>query len=231
MSRAQSLLVRRTGGGAALAALLILGVAVAQAQTAASAADGPTGRIDFGPANLPPATVEVDLTQEMFSDFIGLGDAAVAGVAETLLQSAGANGDSAGLNMAAEQLEATRQILQIASEVVDEVRVRVYEKFADESDSAPDIAARFDDQLHADQWDSVVRIRDGKDSVQVSLVRSDNAVRGVFVVVSDGKDVVLANVVCDVSPENVKKLTAAATKIGLENGLGKVIEAKLKHRH
>ena len=33
-----------------------------------------------------------------------------------------------------------------------------------------------------------------------------------------------ANAVCDVSPENVKKLTSAATKIGLENGLKQAIE-------
>ena len=32
----------------------------------------------------------------------------------------------------------------------------------------------------------------------------------------------------DVSPENARKLTAAATKIGLENGLAKAIELKLQ---
>jgi hypothetical protein len=33
------------------------------------------------------------------------------------------------------------------------------------------------------------------------------------------------------SPDNMKKVTAAATKIGLENGLAQVIEAKMpKHR-
>jgi hypothetical protein len=33
--------------------------------------------------------------------------------------------------------------------------------------------------------------------------------------------------VCDVSPENVKKLSAAATKIGLENGLLQVLEKEM----
>jgi hypothetical protein len=35
-------------------------------------------------------------------------------------------------------------------------------------------------------------------------------------------------VVCDVSPENAKKLTSAATKIGLENGLAQELEAKMQ---
>jgi hypothetical protein len=43
----------------------------------------------------------------------------------------------------------------------------------------------------------------------------------------------LANLVCDVSPENIKKLTSAAAKIGLENGLQQVLETKMRemHRH
>jgi Domain of unknown function (DUF4252) len=229
MSWTRSQWVGGAARGAVAGAVLLLGIVAAQAQSAA--ADGPTGRIDFAAANLPPATVEVDLTQDVFGDLIGLGDAAVAGVAESLLQSAGANDNPDGLNLAADQLEAGRQILQIASQVVHEARVRVYDNLADKSEDTPAILSRFDGQLGADGWDTVVRVRDGDDSVRVSLVRSDGAVRGAFVVVADGNDVVLVNVVCDVSPENVKKLSAAATKIGLENGLGEVIKAKLHHKH
>lgn len=221
---------RGTAKGAAVAAALILGMAAAQAEPAA--ADAPTGRIDFAAASLPPATVEVDLTQDMFGDLIGLGDAAVAGVAESLLQSAGAKGgDSEGLHLAADQLEGTRQILEIASKVVHEARVRVYKNLGDKAENMPDVLSRFDGQLSSGGWDTVVRVRDGDDSVRVSLVRSEGAIRGAFVVVADGEDVVLVNVVCDVSPENVKKLSAAATKIGLDNGLEEAIQAKLLHKH
>jgi hypothetical protein len=39
------------------------------------------------------------------------------------------------------------------------------------------------------------------------------------------------NVVCDLSPENVKSLTSAATKIGLDNGLLMKLEAKFRQAH
>jgi hypothetical protein len=52
-------------------------------------------------------------------------------------------------------------------------------------------------------------------------------------VAGENNDLVLANVVCDISPENVKKLTATAAKIGLENGLQQILEVQMrqmKHR-
>ena len=54
------------------------------------------------------------------------------------------------------------------------------------------------------------------------------AIQGIFVTATDGDSVVIANVVCDISPENVKTLTSTATKIGMENGLAQVIEQKMK---
>ena len=45
---------------------------------------------------------------------------------------------------------------------------------------------------------------------------------------TDGDNVVITNIVCDISPENVKKLTSTATKVGLEHGLAQVIEQKMK---
>jgi hypothetical protein len=59
------------------------------------------------------------------------------------------------------------------------------------------------------------------------LLRSEGAVRGVFVVAANGGGLFVGNVVCDISPDNVTKLTSAATKIGLENGLAQAIEEKM----
>lgn len=218
----------RVGSGAVLAVILSLGLAAAYAQ-APAAPGGPSGRIDFAAANLPPANVEVDLGQEIFSDLFGLGDAAIAGVVESLAQAAPEHATEA-TKLAGETLAETREIVQIAKEVVREVRVRVYEDLEDEAGSA-DLGARFDGQLRDGHWDKVVRVHDGDDSVQVSFLRVEGSILGVFVTVADGNDAVLANVVCDVSPENVKKFTAAATKIGLENGLQQLIEEKVKHHH
>ena len=217
----------RAASGAALAVVLLLGPATALAQ----AADGRSGHIDFASADLPPATVEVDLSQEIFSDLFGLGDAAIAGIVESLTQSNDAQSSQA-TELAAGQLAAAREIIQLAKQVVREVHVRVYENLSDEQNSAPDLASRFKDQLSSGQWDSIVKVRNGNDSAHVSFQRVEGSVLGVFVVVADGNDIVLANVVCDISPENVKNLTAAATKIGLENGLHKVLEQQLKrHAH
>jgi Domain of unknown function (DUF4252) len=230
MSRAQTLLVRSAGGGAAIVALVCIGVAAARAQSEATANDT-TGRIDFAAAQLPQAKVEVDLGPEMFSDMFGLGDAAVAGIAESLLESAGTQQGSEASKLAAEQLAAVQQILQLAKEVVYEVRVRVYESVIDDSGNATAFAARFDEQLRVEKWDNVVRVQEDANTVRVSLVRKEGAIRGAFVVASDGENMVLANVVCDISPENVKKLSAAATEIGLQNGLQQVLEEKMQHHH
>jgi hypothetical protein len=228
MTAVQVLMARRAGNRSAIAALVLSVAAAAHAQPAETTPAAPAGRINFGDLDLPPATVEVDLSRQMFSDLFGLGDAAVAGVAETLLKSADGNKGAEGTRLAAEQLAAARQIMQLASDVVREVRVRVYEDLPEGAIEPGKLISHFDEQLSAGDWENVVRVRDDNDSVRVSLLRSDGAIRGAFIVVADGSDLVLANVVADVSPENVKKLTSAAARIGLENGLQQVIEAKMR---
>jgi hypothetical protein len=198
--------------------------ASAYAQSADSAENVPVGRLDFQAANLPEANVEVDLSQEMFRDIFGVGDAAIAGVVEAL-QKSPKKGDSAeAIQMAAQQAEAMRQIVQLAADVVQEVHVRVYE----EGQNAHDISKPFEEQLRAAKWETLARVREKDAIVRVSAIRDGGAVRGIFVLASENGKLVLANLVCDVSPENAKKLTSAATKIGLENGLAKAIELKLK---
>ena len=211
-------------------AIIAVALLVAPAAAWAQATGGQSGQIDFARANLPPATVEVDLGQEIFSDLFGLGDAAIEGIVQSLTQ-AGDTQSSEATQLAAGQLAAAREIVQLAKQVVREVHVRVYENMTDEKKTAVELASRFDEQLSSGQWDNVVKVRDGSDSAHVSFLRVEGSVLGVFLVVADGKDVVLANVVCDISPENIKNLTAAATKIGLENGLREAIEHKLKHRN
>jgi hypothetical protein len=63
------------------------------------------------------------------------------------------------------------------------------------------------------------------------VLRGENALRGVFIVAAKKHELVFLNAVCDVSPENVKKLTSAATTIGLENGLKQAIEMKMQKLH
>jgi Domain of unknown function (DUF4252) len=222
-----SFLVCRAGRCAALTAVVYFGIAAACAQAFAAESASTPGRIDFNEAQLPAATVEVDLSAGMFGDLAGLGEAAIAGVAETLQQASSSNRGSEGTKIAAEQLAAARQLVQLARGVVHEVRVRVYDKFDDGSADSNSLMAQFDDQLQKGNWENIVRVRDGKDSVRVSLLRKEGAILGAFVVASDGHSLVLANLVGDISPENVKKLTSAAATIGLENGLQQVLDHKM----
>jgi hypothetical protein len=220
MSQPMCVLLQRAGAIAALAGLLAYNSA-AQAQSARSTGATPIGRIDFKSANLPPANVELDLSQSMFGDLFGIGDAAIAGVAEALNQSA--NGvDADATKMAAEQLAAIRKIIGLSSKVIHEVRIRAYEKLAD------DLSSRFDGQLQDGNWEKIAVLRKGDENARVFVINREGSIRGIFVVAGGKGGQVLVNVVCDMSPENVKQLTSAATKIGLENGLRQELEQKFR---
>ncbi|MEM8945546.1 MAG: DUF4252 domain-containing protein [Planctomycetota bacterium] len=222
MSPISRFVLSRFGCPATAIALVMYSAVAASAQSADVTQASTVGRLDFAKANLPPATVEIELGPGMIGDLLGLGKAAIGGVAQTLVESP--NGTDT-TKLAAEQLAAVQEIVQISSEVVKEVRVRVYEE------GPTDLDAKFADQLQSSNWNTIVKVHDGNDNVAISLVRQDGAVKGAFVVAADGDDLVLVNVVCDISPENVKTLTAKATQIGLDNGLQRVLEQKLQHLH
>ena len=129
------------------------------------------------------------------------------------------------MHMAAEQLGAIRQIIGLTGKVVKEVRVRAYEKMAD------DLSPRFDEQIRNGEWEKTVVVRKGDENARVYIIRHNGSIRGAFVIAGGHGGQVLVNVVCDISPDNVKSLTAAATKIGLDNGLMREIEMKFRHGH
>jgi hypothetical protein len=217
------LIIRRAGAIAAVVGLLFYST-MAQAKTPESSASDTIGRIDFDQAKLPPANVELDLSQGMFGDLFGIGDAAVAGVAETLMKSS--KGDHAeAMHMAADQLTAVRQIIGLTGKVVREVRVRAYEKMQE------DLSSRFDKQLSEGEWEKVVVLRKGDENARVFIIHRNDSIRGAFVMAGGHGGQVLVNVVCDISPDNVKSLTSAATKIGLDNNLEQVIEMKFRKAH
>jgi hypothetical protein len=215
----------------ALAALLTMMSAFANAQDADVKSSATPGRIDFDYADAPPANVELDLGQGMFNDLFGIGDAAVAGVAEALAQSAGTKPGADGTRFAAEQLKAAREIVQTAQQVVHGVRVRAYKSEGDQSAQIGKMLAHYNDKVRAENWETIVRARDGGNNVTVSAIRSGGGIKGIFVAATDSQNAVLVNVVCDISPENVKKLTSAAAKSGLQAGLGQALEAKLSKMH
>jgi hypothetical protein len=222
MTAELGLTARSAGRFAAIAGMVVYALVAVRAQAQEVNENRVIGRVDFEGANLPPANVEVDLTQGMFNDLFGIGDAAIAGIADALSQNSDGSRHPESTRMAAEQLQAARQILDLAGEVVHEVRVRGYEV------TPEGVVPYFDNKVGKGEWETLVRVRKDDENARVSLLRQEGAVRGVFVIASDGRGLVLVNAVCDISPENVKKLTTAATRIGLENGLAEAINAKMQ---
>jgi hypothetical protein len=215
----------------ALAALLTMMSALANAQDADVKSSATTGRIEFDYADAPPANVELDLSQGMFNDLFGIGDAAVAGVAEALAQSAGTKPGADGTRFAAEQLKAAREIVQTAQQVVHGVRIRAYKNEGDQSAQIAKMLAHYNDKVHTDNWETIVRAHEEGNSVTVSAIRSAAGIKGIFVAATDGENAVLVNVVCDISPDNVKKLTTSAVNIGLRAGLSQDLEKKFGKFH
>ena len=63
--------------------------------------------------------------------------------------------------------------------------------------------------------------------VRVAAIRDGGAVRGVFVMATDGGELVLANLVCDVSPENVRSSRRPPRKSVWKTVSPKQIQLKL----
>ncbi len=206
-------------------ACLLTGFAFAEDPSAKTAA--PKGSVEFDCPDAPDGEMaELDLSQGMFKDLFGIGDAAVAGVVEALRQSAATTGGESELQEAAEQLEAARQIVQLAGQVIKGVRVRDYDTGAADDKQVSKLVFYYDKKLRAQGWETIVRSTSGDETIVVAVLRENGAIKGVFCISAD-TEIMLANVQCDISPENVKKLSAAATKIGLQAGLFDVLKQEI----
>ena len=208
---------------------LVAALALAPAAGAQEATSAKLGLIEFNHPGTAKATVEVDLTRDMFSDLFGIGDAALAGVTQALTDSPQAKEGSAAIQQAAAQAAATRELVSIAKNVIDDVRIRVYQGLQSDADATSSITTYYTNQLEAGDWDQAVRVQDGNQSVRISTVRADGAIKGLFVIVNNSNDLVLVNVTCDISPESAKKLSEVAVRSGLQAGLEKHLEKAMKH--
>lgn len=230
MSAFPSFIARRAGAlGAFTAVLLYVGVASAYAQETTPQSSDTLGRIEFNHPGSAKKYVEFDLGPAMFSDLFGIGDAALAGVAEALGDSPQAKEGSDAIKMAAEKAAAAREFVDIAKNVIKSVRVRAYDGLENPTEEKSSVSNYYDQQLQSGGWENTLRAQDGDKSVRVSLARADGAIKGVFVIASESNKLVLVNVICDISPENAKRLTTAAVKAGLQAGLDKQLEEAMKH--
>ena len=212
-------------------ALVLLMSAGAHAEDSAAKSAPTPGQIEFDYADGPQAAVEFDLGPGMAGDLFGIGDAAVAGVADALAKAAGAKPDANGTRFAADQVKAAEQIVATLKEVVHGVRFRAFNGHGDQSADTDKLVAHYTDKLHAENWETLLKAHEGKQNVTVSAIRGAGGIKGIFVTATDGHDTVLVNVVCDISPENVKKLTNVAATSGLQAGLGQMLEQKFAKMH
>lgn len=232
MSPIQSFAARRAGSlGAFAAVLLYVGVASSQAQESSSRSTADIGRIEFTHSGTSDKFVEINLSPAMFGDLFGIGDGALAGIADALQNSSQVKEGSEAIKLAAEKTAAARELVGIVKDVVTSIRLRAYEGLENAKEEQVKLSEHYDEQLQSGGWENAIRAQEGEKYVQVAAVRDDGAIRGLFVIASEGNKLVLVNVVCDISPENAKKLTSAAVKSGLEAGLGKQIEEALQHAH
>ena len=230
MSPFQSFVARRAGAlGAIAAVLLYVGVAAAYAQETTPQSSDTLGRIEFNHPGSAKKYVEFDLGPAMFGDLFGIGDAALAGVVDALSDSPQAKEGSKAIQLAAEKAAAAREFVAIAKNVIKSVRVRAYDGLENQAQEQASVSAHYDQQLQSGRWENALRVQDGDKAVRVSLVRADGAIRGLFVVASERDKLVLVNVICDISPENAKRLTTAAVTAGLKAGLDKQLEEAMKH--
>ncbi len=224
MSRLKSATILRWGSTAVTLLILAFVALPARAQSDDHRVADRVGRVEFDFANAPAASVEVDLDEGMLPAITGLGKAAIQGVVEALVESGQGRGDSAA-EQSAEHLQAVHDIFETTSNVIREIRVRVYEDLSEKTQySRASMIEHYQKKLAGTNWDSVARIHEGDSVVVVCVSRSGGAIHGFFVIVSERDDLVMANIVCELTPEKVKQATSQATKIGMKAGLEDLIE-------
>jgi hypothetical protein len=172
--------------------------------------------------------LEVDLSQDTFHSLFGISDAAIGGVAEALFKSRGGN-EGKDKQLTAEQLDAVRKIIELGGKFVREVRVRAYESLPENTDDVDDLLKPFEGQLKAGKWETVVRMRVDDDTLRVAVFQKDGSIRGLFVAATGGEGVAIVNIVCDISPDKVKPLTEAVTKIGMSPEFQPIVGWAISH--
>ncbi len=216
-----------------LAAVALSAMALIAGARPVTADELPPGAVAFDNAG-PKPSVDLTLSPGMFRDLFGLGDAAVAGMIEALNRAQEQNGSAEELKFGADQLQLVQQVIGEAQKFVRQVRVRVY-KGSRSADSAVDPSAilqQYASQLSGAGWEQVVSVQENNQQVQVSLYRSEGAVRGIFIAAHDaGGELALVNAVCELSPENVKRLTDLAVSTGLKFGLQDELRKGLEKMH
>jgi hypothetical protein len=90
------------------------------------------------------------------------------------------------------------------------VNVRVFNNMASNQDAVINTMTAVAENLDAQQWQRIVRVREDQEHVDVYFRLSDDAslIHGITVMVSDSAESVLINIVGDISPDDINALAA-----------------------
>lgn len=210
-----------------VAALVFLLASSANARPENDGSPEVAGRVQFDFPHAPPATVEVDLGEGMLTDMSGIAQAAIEGVVEGLLESA--QGQEGTLQLSARHLNSIREVVQSMNGMVREIRVRVYENLPENTVALQKtMSTHYQQKVQNAGWDNLVRVNDGQSRVNVCALRRDGAIHGLYVMVSENDELILVNIVCNLSPSGVQQVTKFATQIGLRVGLEQALQEAIR---
>lgn len=170
-------------------------------------------------ASLPKPKVSITLSAALMHDVFGVTNAALTGVAEALQEH---QGGGEAVEMTAEQIQSVKQVLELVTDSITGVRLRVYEKL--EPSVYESLVAAHNTRLADEGWEQVVEVNDDREQVRIALRNEEGAVRGVRILAGGGNETVSIDADCDLSPERAQQLTRTATKIAFEFGLEDALE-------
>jgi len=212
---------------ALLLAPLLAFTTIAPAWAAPAESGGSAKAITLDYPSAPPALVEVDLSLGLFSDLFGITDSAVQGIVEAAMRFGNQSGEPEALavEFTAKQLQVMQKVLSIAKQSINGLELRVYD---DLQGGGTEMQAYYSKKLSEAGWDRALRVRDGEQLVQVSVRRDSGAIKGAFLIASEGKgELAIALLDCNLSPENAKQLTDAVTTAALDLGLAEQLQQGL----
>jgi hypothetical protein len=207
-NRSRSLMVREF---AAAMMIVVLAATCARAEEVKKTDAAPTGKVEFDCPGLPEASMELNLSRGMFKDLAGIGDAAIVGVFKGLAKATETPPEEI---TECGHMKAIHELLEMTGGLVQGVHVWVYE---DESKfPIKDAVAHYGKKLKSQNWETVLKVRADDEFHMLTVLRSEGAIKGVFLLTHDDSTTVLANILCDISPDRIEKLTAAAAATGIQ---------------
>jgi len=91
---------------------------------------------------------------------------------------------------------------------LDAVRVEVYD-LNDNAGPAVDAINNVAKKLQPDNWEPIVTVNDGEDHVRIYTKLGDNVMNGLVVMVVDAQEAVFINIIGDIDPAQLGKVTNA----------------------